>query len=139
MPVLRVTPEALREGRARLDAAFDLQKAEAPRYGPPQPPLDELPGETITPEMVGDLGLDPFGRDDFSIDQMVQAARYLNATYEENRLHPVHPPFPFGPGLYVLSGDMGDGKTLAAVSLAVTWMMCGWPANPIRSTPSPIT
>ena len=130
MPVLEVTPELLRRGKTALDEAFGTPMAAEVNYGPPQPPLDELPGATITPEMVGDLGLDPFGRDDFSIDQKVQAARYINAAYEANRHRPIPPPFTtfFGPGLYVLSGDVGDGKTLVAVSLAVEWMIHGWPA-----------
>ena len=68
MPVLEVTPQILRRGRDALDAASGVvPKAEEGPHGPPQPPPDELPGDTITPEMVGDLGLDPFGRDDFSI------------------------------------------------------------------------
>ena len=130
MAVLQVTSQVMRDGRHALDAAFGTPKAAEVNYGPPQPPLDELPGTTITPEMVGDLGLDPFGRDSFSIDQKVQAARWLNAAYETNRLRPIPPPFTtaFGPGLYVLSGDVGDGKTLVAVSLAVEWMIHGWPA-----------
>ena len=131
MPVLEVTPQILRRGRDALDAVSGVvPKAEEGPHGPPQPPLDELPGDTITPEMVGDLGLDPFGRDDFSIGQKVQAAAWLNAAYEANRHRPIPPPFTsfFGPGLYVLSGDVGDGKTLVAVSLAVEWMIHGWPA-----------
>ena len=128
MTVLAVTPDILRQGRETLDSAFRTMRARDSRHGPPQPPLDQLHGTTFTPDMVGDMGREPFGEDMFSIDQRVQAARWLLAAYEANRVRPVYPPVWFKPGLYVLSGDMGDGKTLGAVSFAVLWMMCGWPS-----------
>ncbi len=128
MTVLAVTPDILRQGRETLDGAFKIMRTQDSRYGPPQPPLDELYGTTFTPEMVGDMGREPFGEDVFSIDQRVRAAKWLLAAYETNRKRPVYPPVWFKPGLYVLSGDMGDGKTLGAVSFAVLWMMCGWPS-----------
>ena len=128
MPVLAVTPDVIRQGREALDSAFGTQPTMGVRYGPPQPPLDELQGDTFTPDMVGDMGNDPFGDDDFTVDQRVQASRYLLAAYDANRARPVYPPVWFTPGLYVLSGDVGDGKTLTAVSVAVIFMMCGWPA-----------
>ena len=96
-------------------------------HGPPQPPLEELPGTTVTPEMVGDRGIDPFGRDDFSLDQKVAATRAINEAYERNRETPVYPALWCPPGLYVLSGDQGDGKTHAAVAIARLFMLCGWP------------
>ena len=104
------------------------QKQSTVPHGPPQPPLEELPGETITPEMVGDRGIDPFGRDDFSLDAKVAATRAINESYERNREAPVYPQLWCPPGLYVLSGDMGDGKTLIAVAIARLFMLCGWPA-----------
>ena len=128
MTVLAVTPDILRQGRETLDSAFRTMRARDSRHGPPQPPLDQLHGTTFTPDMVGDMGREPFGEDMFSVDQRVQAARWLLAAYEANRARPVYPPVWFKPGLYVLSGDMGDGKTLGAVSFAVLWMMCGWPS-----------
>ena len=128
MPVLAVTPDILRQGRQDLDAAFGITGTADVRYGPPQPPLEDLHGNTFTPDMVGDMGKDPFDDDDFSIDQRVKAAQYLLACYDANRERPVYPPIWFTPGLYILSGDVGDGKTLTAVSVAVKFMMCGWPA-----------
>ena len=128
MPVLAVTPEILRQGRETLDSTFRNIRAKDSRHGPPQPPLDELHGTTFTPDMVGDMGRGPFGDDVFSIAQRVQAAKWLVAAYEANRQRPVYPPVWFKPGLYILSGDMGYGKTLGAVSFAVLWMMCGWPS-----------
>lgn len=97
-------------------------------HGPPQPPLEELPGETVTPEMVGDKGIDPFGRDEFSLDQKVAATKAIMTAYERHRLQPVYPQLWCPPGLYLFSGDMGDGKTLIAVAIAKIFMICGWPA-----------
>ena len=63
MPVLAVTPEILRQGRETLDSTFRNIRAKDSRHGPPQPPLDELHGTTFTPDMVGDMGREPFGDD----------------------------------------------------------------------------
>ena len=60
-------------------------------------------------------------------------ARCLPACCEANRHEPVFPPFTlaFGPGLHVLSGGVGDGRTPGPCSER--------PPVPVRSTPSPAT
>ena len=100
-----------------LDSAFGIRLAETPRRGPPRPPPDEPSGETITPETVGGCGLDPFGRDGLSTGRKVRRARCLPACCEANRRRPAFPPFTsaFGPGLHLLSGGVGDGRTPVAV------------------------
>ena len=100
-----------------LDSAFGIRQAETPRRGPPRPPPDEPSGETITPETVGGCGLDPCGRGGVSTGRKVRRARCLPACCEANRRRPVFPPFTsaFGPGLHVLSGGVGDGRTPVAV------------------------
>ena len=131
-PLLAVTPDILDRGRALLDAAYGHVPSAAVEYGPPQPPLDELHGLTFSRDMVGDLSPDEFGRDDFSVDQRVRAWEYLNAAYELNRHRPVAPPIWQPPGLYILSGEQGGGKTMTAGDLGVIFLMCGWPAYSVN-------
>ena len=126
-PLLAVTPDVLDQGRAILERAFGTGPATKIEYGPPQPPLEELSGLTFTRDMVGDLTPDEFGRDDFSTDQRVKAWEFLNAAYELNRHRPVPVPIWMPPGLYLLCGEQGGGKTMTAVDIGVMFMMCGWP------------
>ena len=100
-----------------LDRAFGIRQAETPRRGPPRPLPDEPSGETITPETAGGPGLDPCGRGGVSTGRKVRMARCLPACCEANRHEPVFPPVTsaFGPGLHVLSGGVGDGRTPVAV------------------------
>ena len=97
------------------------------QFGPPQPPLEELHGVTITPEMVGDMDRNQFGEDSYSVDARVSAAKWLMEAYEINRLRPVYPRIWQEPGLYLLSGSMGGGKTMVCANIGVIFMMCGWP------------
>ena len=131
-PMLTVTPDVLDQGRAILDAAFGHVPSSKAQYGPPQPPLDELSGLTFSRDMVGDLTPDEFGRDDFSTDQRVKAWEFLNAAYELNRHRPAFPPIWMPPGLYILSGEQGGGKTMTAGDIAVLFMLCGWPAYSVN-------
>ena len=74
MPQLTVTPEVLDTGRKLMDdLAGHKPERDQQEYFPPQPPLSELPGMTFTRDIVGDLPLDTFGRDDFSKDQRIRA------------------------------------------------------------------
>ena len=81
-------------------------------------------------------------------------ARCLLACCEANRRRPVFPLFTsaFGPGLHVLSGGVGDGRTPVAVFPGGEWMVPGRAARsadagpvfgkapgPRQSTPSPAT
>ena len=126
MPAAAVTRALLDQARHVLSESF-RPTGRPPVYGPPQPPLEELHGETFTPEMVGDMGPNPFGEDDYTVDQRVKAAQWLLDAYELNRQRPIYPRVWYQPGLYLLSGKMGDGKTLCATNIGVTYMMCGWP------------
>ena len=76
MPAVAVTRDILDQARRALAEPF-RPAGRPPVYGPPQPPLDELHGETFTPEMVGDMGPNPFGEDDYTVDQRVKAAQWL--------------------------------------------------------------
>ena len=132
MATLTVTPTILDQGRALLDQAYGRKTSQDVRHGPPQPPLDELPGWTFTREMVGDLSPDDLGRDDFSTDRRLKSYDFLAAAYELNRHRPVFPPIWQPPGLYLLSGDQGDGKTLCAVDIGVLFVLCGWPSYSVN-------
>ena len=132
MATLTVTPTLLDQGRSRLDRAYGHKTAQEVRHGPPQPPWDELPGMTFTRDMVGDLSPDELGRDDFSTDQRVRSYDFLMGAYELNRHRPVFPPIWQPPGLYILSGDQGDGKTLCAVDIGVLFVLCGWPSYSVN-------
>ena len=126
MPAIAVTRDTLIAARESLRPRPG--QVVTPQYGPPQPPLDELWGTTITPEMVGDMGEHPFGEDAYSVDHRVKAAQWLLDAYETNRHRPIIPRVWCPPGLYLLSGKMGDGKTLVCINIGVIFMMCGWPA-----------
>ena len=117
MTVLAVTPDILRQGRETLDVAFRIMRTQDSRFGPPQPPLDELHGTTFTPEMVGDMGREPFGEGVFSVDQRLKAAKGLVAAYEANRQRPVHPPVWFKPGLSSV-GAKHSARTVNVKALA---------------------
>ena len=126
-PTLAVTRDVLDHGRAVLDAAYGRKRASQVQYGPPQPSLDDLQGVTFTRDMVGDLTPDEFGRDDFTTDQRVKAWEFLSAAYELNRHRPTPVPIWMPPGLYLLCGEQGGGKTMAACDIGVLFMLCGWP------------
>ena len=126
--MLQVTPDILDQGRQLLDRTLGHVPASAGRYGPPQPPWEELHGETFSRDMVGGLTPDALGRDDFSTDTRVASYDYLMAAYELNRHRPVYPPIWQPPGLYLMSGDQGDGKTMTAAEIGVLFVLCGWPS-----------
>ena len=111
-----------------LDSDFGIRQADTPCRGPPRPPPHEPSGETITPETVGGPGLDPCGRGGVSAGRKVRRARCLPACCEANRHRPAFPPFTsaFGPGLHLLSGGVGDGRTPWPSPTAVEWMVPGW-------------
>ncbi len=83
MPAIAVNRGMINEARLVLSSPF-RSSGPGPAYGPPQPPLDELHGTTITPEIVGDMDSNTFGDDDYTVDQRVKAARWLMAAYELN-------------------------------------------------------
>ena len=126
VPAIAVNRGMINEARLVLSSPF-RSSGPGPVYGPPQPPLDELHGTTMTPEMVGDMDSNTFGDDDYTVDQRVKAARWLMAAYELNRRRPVYPRIWYPPGLYLLGGKMGGGKTLIGTNLAVIFAICGWP------------
>ena len=126
MPAIAVNRGMINEARLVLSSPV-RSSGPGPAYGPPQPPLDELHGTTITPEIVGDMDSNTFGDDDYTVDQRVKAARWLMAAYELNRCRPLYPRIWYPPGLYLLSGKMGGGKTLIGTNLAVIFAICGWP------------
>ena len=128
--VIAVNKDMIARAKAQLTgmAGTSITREEAQyQHGPPQPPLDELHGVTITPEMVGDMPRNMFGEDSYSVDERVRSAKWLMETYEINRLRPVYPRIWQEPGLYLLSGSMGGGKTMYCANLGVIFMMCGWP------------
>ena len=126
MPAIAVNRGMINEAQLVLSSPV-RSSGPGPAYGPPQPPLDELHGTTITPEIVGDMDSNTFGDDDYTVDQRVKAARWLMAAYELNRRRPLYPRIWYPPGLYLLSGKMGGGKTLIGTNLAVIFAICGWP------------
>ena len=64
-------------------------------------------------------------------------ARCLPACCEANRRRPAFPPFTsgFGPGLHVLSGGVGDGRTPVAVFPGGEWMVPGRAARSADAGP----
>ena len=131
MPVISVTGDMLAAARTQIVTSLNRPTSAArqahERFGPPQPPLDELEGVTVTPDMVGDMPVNAFGEDDFTKDHRVKCAKWLLEAYDLNRHRPVYPHIWQKPGLYLLAGDMGGGKTLYCANIAIIFMMCGWP------------
>ena len=130
MVVISVTRNMIVEARRQLTVTARMpttREGLKHQFGPPQPPLEELHGETITAELVGDMNRNQFGEDEYSKDERVAAAKWLIEAYEINRHRPVYPRIWQEPGLYLLSGNMGGGKTMVCGNIGVIFMMSGWP------------
>ena len=113
-------------GKSNLMASLlqeDLE--EGPKLGPPQPPAEELYGTTIIREHIEGMKRDTLGREIFSLQARLAQFDEDAAEHEQNRAAPL-PVTGWEPGLYILTADMGDGKTLYVTHITRAFYRAGW-------------
>ena len=92
-------------------------KAQAPK-APPTRRWDAMPGKLVDPDVIRSMKPDDLHRDRWSIEERVLKWNVVEAQHQEARQK--HPGYPVHNGLYILSGPMGSGKSLYAVSVALS-------------------
>ncbi len=100
--------------------AYDLNLFAHPGQAPKIPPTrrwDEMPGRLVDPDVIRSMTPDDLHRDRWTIEKRIEMWQKIEAQHQRSREK--SPGYPVSNGLYILSGPMGSGKSLYAVSVAL--------------------